>query len=479
LSRNGLTSSEFEDQLRSTLGRGLLQGAVGGGFAPPNPVVDTIYAYVAERRGFSLLRLTAADLAAQPTAPTDEVLTTYHTENIAAFTKPEAKRITYAALLPETLAPDMPVDEAKLTELYQSRIDEFVSPERRIVEQLVYPDEAAATAAKARLDAGETFETLVADRGLTLEAIDLGDVSKADLGGAGDGVFALTEPGVAGPLPSPIGPALYRMNAIIPAQDITLDEVRATLTTDLQIDAARREIATRIEDLDDMVAAGATLEDLAKEKGLTLATIDYVPGTPGDEGVAGYAAFRDAADAIEADTTSDMIVLEDGGLVSLRLDEIVPPAPIPFEEARADVLAAWTADATTKALTARAIEIKAAVEGGAALDSFGKVETTPEIARDGTVDGAPGALMTAIFEMAKDDVRVIDEAGFTGIVQLTTITPAEQTGDAAAALKTAIGAQVQEAIAADAYDAFTNAVGAQAGIVLNQGVIDSVKRQLP
>jgi peptidyl-prolyl cis-trans isomerase D len=38
-------------------------------------------------------------------------------------------------------------------------------PERRLVERLVYPDQAAADAARARLDAGESFETLVADRG--------------------------------------------------------------------------------------------------------------------------------------------------------------------------------------------------------------------------------------------------------------------------------------------------------------------------
>lgn len=479
LSQNGMTTAGFEAQLRGSLGRGLLQGAVGGGFAAPQPVVDTIYAYVSERRGFSLLRLTAADLAAPPEAPSDDVLKAYHQENIVNFTAPEARRITYAALLPETLAADIVVDEDKLKDLYQSRIDEFVSPEMRIVEQLVYPDDAAAIAAKARLDAGETFETLVADRGLTLEAIDLGDVSKADLGGAGDGVFALTEPGVVGPLPSAIGPALYRMNAIIPAQNTTLEDVRATLQTDLQIDEARREIATRVEALDDMIAAGATLEELAKENGLTLATIDYVPGVQDVDGLAGYAAFRNAADAAEQDVTSDMIVLEDGGLVALRLDAIVPPAPIPFDAARADVLAAWTADATAKAMTARAEEIKAAVAGGAALDSLGTVETHPEIARDGTVDGAAPSLMTAIFAMAKDEVRVIDEAGFVAVAQLTAITPGTQDGDAAAALKTAIAAQIQSAIANDVYGAFTDAVGAKAGIVLNQSVIDSVKSQMP
>ncbi len=479
LARNGLNTSEFESRLRESLGRGLLQGAVSGGFTAPKPVVDTLHAYIAERRGFSLLRLAPADLAALPVAPSEDVLNAYYTENIANFTKPEAKRISYAALLPETLAPTMPVDEEKLKALYDSRIDEFVAPEKRIVEQLVYPDAAAATAAKARLDAGETFETLVADRGLTLEAIDLGDVSEAELGPAGAGVFALTEPGVVGPLQSSIGPAIYRMNAILPAQNIALDEVRADLQTDLQIDTARRAIGDRIEGLDDMIAAGGALEDLAKEDGVTLATLDYAHGAPNDEGIAGYAAFRDAADALEEGVTTDMIVLDDGGLVALRLDEIVPPAPIPFAEARADVLAVWIADQTAKALTGRAIEIKAAVDGGASLGSFGIVDVTSEIARDGQTESALQGLMTAVFEMAKGDVRVIDEAGFVGIVQLNTITLAATDDAAATALKAAIAAQVQQAIANDAFAAFTSAITTEAGIHLDQGAISAVKNQMP
>lgn len=479
LSRNGLTSTEFESRLRADLARGLIQGAVGGGFRAPQSLVDTIHAYVAERRGFSLLRLTATDLAGLPTDPGDAVLKTYHTDNIANFTNPEAKRITYVALLPDTLAPDMPVDEAALAEMYQSRIDEYVSPEKRIVERLVYPDDAAATAAKARLDAGETFETLVADRGLTLEAIDLGDVAKADLGAAGDAVFALAEPGVVGPLPSDIGPALFRMNAIIPAQNILLDEVRATLQTDLQVEAARRDIANRVDALDDLIAAGATMEEVAKEPGLVLGTIDYVAGAQSDDPVAGYAEFRDAAEAAEPGVTSDMIVLDDGGLVALRLDEVVPPAPIPFATARADVVAAWIADATAKALGARAAEITTAVAGGATLASFGTVETNADMARDGQIEDAPPGLIEAVFKMTVSEVRVLEEAGFVGVVRLDAITPAATDGDAASALKTAIGAQVQAAIADDAFDAFTRAVSAEAGITLNQAAIESVQSQLP
>lgn len=479
LQRNGLSTADFEQKLRDSLGRGILEGAVAGGFAAPKPAVDTLHAYVAERRGFSTLRLRESDLEALPVVPDDATLTAYHTENIDRFTNPEAKRITYAALLPETLAPDMPVEEQALQELYDSRIEEFVAPEKRIVEQLVYPDDAAATAAKARLDAGETFETLVADRGLTLEAIDLGDVSEAELGAAGPGVFALTEPGLVGPLQSPIGPAIYRVNAILPAQNIALDEVRADLAKDLQIESARRAIGDRVEELDDLIAAGASLEDLAKEKGLTLATVDYAPEAPGVEGILGYGAFREAADASEEGVTSDIIVLEDGGLVALRLDEIVPPSPIPFAEAKADVTASWLADATAKALSDRAIQIKAEVEGGTPLATFGAVETTAETARDGQVEAAPASFLTAVFEMAAGDVRVVDEAGFVAVVQLDKITPALPDDAAAVAVKAAIGAQMQQAISGDVFDAFTTAITAEAGLELDQSAINAVHTQLP
>ena len=101
---------------------------------------------------------------------------------------------------PEAIAADQPVDEAALQAAVRRAGSTNSSiPERRLVERLVYPDQAAADAARAELDAGTTFEALVAERGLTLDAIDLGDVTREDLGAAGDAVFAAAEGGVVGP----------------------------------------------------------------------------------------------------------------------------------------------------------------------------------------------------------------------------------------------------------------------------------------
>ena len=477
LDRANMSEAEFEGDLRADLGRQLLTGAIAGGFVAPASVTDTFYAWIAERRGFSLLRLTAADLTTPLADPSDDDLTAFYQANIAQFTAAEAKRFTYAALLPEAIAADQPVDEAALKELYQDRIADFVQPEKRLVERLVFPSAEEAEAAKARLDAGTSFETLVADRGLGLDDIDLGDVSREDLGAAADGVFGLTEPGIVGPLDSDFGPALFRMNAILSAQEVTFEDARADLAMEIQGDAARRAIADRIEAIDDLLAGGATLEDLAKEQGMTIGTIDFVANSPSPEGIAAYPKFREAAIAAQEGDFPEAVLLDDGGVVTLRLEEIVPPTPIPFADAREDVLAAWRSDATAKALAAQAIDIKAAVEGGASLGSFGIVDRTARIARDGFIENTPPELLTAVFAMQPGELRVIEGPGFTGIVQLDDINAADPEGDDAAALKGAIAAQVEQALSQDALTLFTNALTNEAGISLDQTAINAVHAQ--
>lgn len=479
LDRNNLTEAEFETNLRRDISRELLQSAVGGGFTAPKAMTDTLYAWAAERRGFSMLRLAEADLATPVAAPSEAELQAHYDAHLDRFTRPEAKRISYATLLPEAIAKDQPVDEAMLKDLYQDRIDEFVVPERRIVERLIYPDDAAAEAARAKLETGTTFETLVAERGLTLDAIDLGDVTREDLGAAGEAVFAAAEGAVVGPVVTDLGPALIRVATVLAAEETSFEAARETLAIEFQTDAARRLIADRVEEIDDLLAGGATLEDLQKDAGLALAVLDFVPGQQGEAAIEGYPAFRAAAEAVQAEDFPEAIILEDGGLVALRLDEIVPAAPIPLDEAKEQVAEDWRKEAVAKALAARAAEIKAALEGGAPIGSFGIVDVTPETPRSGFVADAPTSLLPAVFEMAVDEIRIIEDAGFIAVVHLDRILPASTEGDDAEAMLTALGAQAEQAIASDAFAAFTNALTAEAGITLDQSAINAVHASLP
>ncbi len=478
LRQNNLTESSFEQGLRADTARQLLQTAISSGLTPPQTLTDTIAAWAGEQRGFSMLRLTEKSLT-QPMPPlTDADLQAYYQAHIAAYTRPEAKRIAYVALLPETLAKDMPLDEAALKATYESRLSTYIIPEKRLVERLAFATDADAAAAKARIDAGTSFDDLVKERNLTLEDVDLGDVSQKELAAAGDAVFALKGPGVVGPFASPIGPALFRMNAVLAAQETTFEQAKPDLALEQQLESARKEISGKVEAVDDALAGGATLADVAKEQGLTLATTDYAPGAEDNDPITGYKGFRDTAASMAEGDFPEAIVLDDGGLVAMELDSTVPPAPLPFDKVKEKVTAAAQADALAKALSDEATRIKAAVEGGASLGAFGIVSRTSQIDRQGAVKDAPPSLLEAVFQMQPNDQRVIEAPGFAAVVQLNTITAAPTTSEDATALRDAINVNAGRAISEDVMALYTAALTASAGITLDQAAINAVHAQM-
>jgi peptidyl-prolyl cis-trans isomerase D len=478
LQQNGTNEAAFEASLRRDVARALLTGAVAGGVVSPAPLTDTLVAYAGEKRGFSLLVLDDSALDAPLAAPTPAEVQAHYDANIATYTRPEAKRVEYAALLPETLAANMEVPEDEVQKAYDARLSEFMIPEKRLVERLVYPDEAAALAAKARLDQGTSFDDLVAERGLTLEDVDLGDVTREELEGAADAVFALTEPGTVGPLPSALGPALYRMNAILAAQETTLEAARPELLQILQTEAAARAIADKVEAIDDALAGGATLQDLSTEFGMTLASTDYAAGAEDNDAITGYTAFRSAADALAEGDFPEAILLEDGGLVAMQLVEILPPSPVPLDKITDKVTEATRAEALARALAAKAAAAKTAVEAGATLESQGTVTAVAPTDRQATLDVGPAVVLETAFQMQPGEIRVIEAGSFVALLRLDSITAAEVTSEEGQEMQDAIRQNLDRSIAEDMAALFTATVGQQAGIALDQAVIDAVNTQL-
>lgn len=477
LQQNGLSEAEFEEQLRGDTARSLIQGALLGGTALPAAYESSLVNYIGARRSYVFAQLTADALDAPVGAPDDAALTAYYEANAPAFTTPETRDITYVWLTPEMMLDEVEIDEDTLRALYDERITEYVQPERRLVEQLLYPDTAAAQAARDRFDAGDiTFDELVAERGLELSQIDLGDVTELQLGSAGPAVFAMSEPGVIGPVDTNLGPALLRMNAILGGVTTTFDEARADLSLEIGQDRARRIIADMITDLDDLLAAGATLEELANDTQLQLGQIDYHPGQDAD--IAGYNAFRETADEVREGDFPELTELEDGGIFAMRVNGITPPALRPLDEVRDEAVAGWQVQETARLLAEKAETLKAQLDAGDAFELLAlPSERIDPVTRNGV---APSVLSEPLFALEDGASTIVTGPGGTVyLLQMTGALGPDDQDETLTMLAQAFAEQGRTTMAQDLFIYFTQARLNDAGLTLDDAAIRAVHAQLP
>ncbi|MEW9920689.1 peptidyl-prolyl cis-trans isomerase [Marimonas sp. MJW-29] len=478
LQQGGLSEAEFETSLREEAARTLLQGAILGGVRMPTAYGETLVNYVGEQRSFTWSLLDESTLAAPLPEPTDADLRAFYEANADLFVLPETKRITYALLTPDALVDEIEVPEDELRSEYDARANEYNQPERRLVERLVFSDEAAAEQAAANLEVGgTTFRALVEDRGLSLSDIDLGDVGRLELDAAGEAVFAAEVGAVVGPLPSPLGPALFRVNGILPAQNVSFEEARPALQQELAISRAVRAVEARAEEFDDRLAGGATVEQLAEETQMELGRIDWTPET--DEGIAAYNDFREAASALKIGDFPKIEQLDDGGIYAMRLDEELQERPNPFEDARDDVRAAWEEEQVVTALSAQVNDLIGTLVTEGAFEAAGLdaiVET--DMTRDAFVDGTPPGFMAEVFELEAGGVAVLPGEGSVVVVRLDEITPASEDAQSAALLAQ-LNAQLNQTLAADLFNIYADDVVRRAGPQVDPRALQAVHVNFP
>lgn len=475
LSRQGLSVREYETSLREDLSRAILRESVYRGLPMPQVYGDTLAQYTREGRTFTWATLTADDAGLVLPEPSEDELLAHYDANPADFTSPEIRALTYAWLTPEMIQDSVTVDEAELRAGYDARIADYVQAERRLVERLVFSNTEAAQAAGDAIAAGERgFPDLVAERGLTLEDVDIGDVTQSQLGTAGAAVFALQPGEVTGPFDTDLGPALFRVNAILAARETTFERALPELREDQAALRARRIIETQIDPINDLVAGGAALEDLVAQTDMQLGTLEWSNDVSAD--IAAYAAFRDVVTTLNVGDFPDLLELDDGGLFAVRIDEIRAPALIPFEDVRNDVIAGWEAAEASRlvmeAATAKQAQLAEAGTDFAALGLDAVQDSN--IVRTAFMNGTPPTFMSRVFEMEPASVEVIPHDGAAIIVRLDAITAPDPEDAAFIAERDALNETAQNGMAQDIFQIFTNTVQINTDLSINDAAVNAV-----
>ncbi|MEL6639890.1 MAG: SurA N-terminal domain-containing protein [Pseudomonadota bacterium] len=474
LQRSGLSEQQFEANIREETARNLLQGAIVEGVGAPTVYAETLAKYIGETRGITWATLTADDLSTAIPEPTETDIQSYYDENPDAFTAPEAREISYAWLTPAMIQDQVQVDETAVRALYDERLSDFIRPERRLVERIVYGDQADVDAALAQLaDDGATFEDLVDSRGLSLTDVDMGDVDQAALGDAGEAVFAAAPGDIVGPFDTPFGPALFRMNAVLAADETPFEEAEPALREELSAARAVRVIDDAREGISDLLAGGAQISDLVAQTEMQAGTISWSPEVQDD--IAAYEAFRSAAAVVAEGDFPELIELADGGVFTLRLEGITPPAVIPLDDVRDDVVAAWTAAQTQAAIMAEVEAAAGALDATAGFETQGlTANTEAELTRRSFVEGTPPGFINRVFELAAGEVTTIDAATFGIVLRVDDITVPTTDDEAIADDLEALSQTATLGVAQDIFDIFNNAVQRDTEVSLNDQALTAV-----
>lgn len=317
-----------------------------------------------------------AFLPTQP--PSDAEVRRFYDQNKNRYLTPERRSFRYALFGPGTIKTTPPTD-AEINRFQQANAASFQASDKRVLSQVVLPDEAAAKALAAEVSGGKSFAEAAAGRGFGAEDIRVGE--RDQQGFAADtapavaaAAFGAPKGGIAGPVQSPFGWHVVRVDDIRVATTRPPAEIRTEITEQLTRQKIDEALAALVARVDDEVADGADLARVAEKNGLTLVEVAHVTANGERVGEAEYKLPEPARPLLnmvfQSDPESEATIeqLPDGSYALLSIDEVEQAAIAPFEQVRQRVVADLVRKTAYDKAKATADDIVAKVKAGADLD---------------------------------------------------------------------------------------------------------------
>lgn len=477
LARAGYSEGNFLAIARLDMVRSQIASAVTGGIAAPSTLVAPLHRYHGERRVAETVLFETERMPA-PKLPDDAALAEFHKANPDRFMAPEYRTVSVLTIRPGDVGGNVVISDQMVAEAYEQRLDEFVEGERRNVQQILFPDEAAARQAIEAARAGKSFEEVA--KAASHEVGSLGWVERQGLPAEfAEPVFALPAQGISEPLQSPLGWHVFRVTGLAEGRTRPLAELRDQIRQDLAAEKALDLVYELGNQVQDALAGGATLEEAAQrfKVGFAKAEIDQRgrtrQGQPADA-LPQSDTFLATAFATEQGRDSELTELDAGGYFLVHVDTVTPPALKPFETIKDEVAKAWIADQRAHAARQTAEAAAAKLKDGAPLaqlaaEAKGKVSVTQPLAREGGDEALPREVVERLFAMSPGEAVTAPVATGTLLAVLKEVVPAAPAeGDAVKALSRQAG----QAIAADILDQYLAALTAEHGVTVNRKVIE-------
>lgn len=250
----GLNPAQYEDSLRRLLLAEQVQQTFKDSVHVTEAELKAAYQKENEQVSTTFLYLKGEDFA-RGVAVDEKALETFYQEHRQQFTVPERRQVAYLAFSPSSYEKEVTLDDERLKEYYDLHIDEYRKPERvRVRHILIQLSEDASkqedAKAKARAEAllaeargGKDFAELAkanSEGPTASKGGDLGFFSRGRMVKPfEEAAFALEKGQVGGPVRTPFGYHVIKVEDKEPAYLKTFEEVKGDIRRVLVAEEAR------------------------------------------------------------------------------------------------------------------------------------------------------------------------------------------------------------------------------------------------
>lgn len=345
VANSGLTEAGFIKEMRDSLLQQELFGSLTAGIRLPAFYQEKIFQGLHQERVFAVVTVPLAQMPISG-IPTDTELEQIYKENQAEFTKPEYRKLSVLIIDPKTVRDHIKVTEEQLREAYDSRKINFTLPESRDVTQLIFISKENAQAASKDLNEGKTIADVARQYKAEIRQFEhaTSDKFAADHSKA---IFALTAGSASSALDSVLGYVVFVVTKIVPERAQEFNEIKGKLEDEIKTDQANDTLYEMKNKIEDALAGGAKLTEVAKEHNLQIQVIDMVDKNGQDTSKksvlpADYQSLiLDNAFAIAEGADTNILEAANGTSIVVHVDKITPQTVPELNQIKDKVIASW------------------------------------------------------------------------------------------------------------------------------------------
>ena len=434
LSQAGLSEGDYLAQLDKSIISQQISDSISLGAKFPNSISEELAKYELERR---IAKIISFDIRPdeQPIPDVNE-LRDWFKKNIENYDAPVLRDIKLLLISPDDLKSEVELSLDEMKEAFEQRSDEFKTPEKRVVRQMVFETAEQALAARNAIDSGTEFgevaETLL---GLTNEDIFLGELTFNDLDvSMADSIFNAEAGALVGPIESLFGYNLAIVDVIILGSNDSFDDVKEQINVTLGMEKAIDLVYEKINLIEDALGTGSTLEEVAFQNGLTTQTINNLDkqgnNIDGEAFVGPESDIVSMTDFLETSWSTD--IEEVSTLIDAGNDTFFVLKPIKEDEPRErsfeEVEERVTSDFLLEIAIASA-KLKAQNHMRIGPSIFEDIDPTSPFRRSGVgLDNSDARLIAqTAFEQPIDAAKLVETGKQVLIIKTAEIVPASET----------------------------------------------------